>query len=77
MTTPIAKGSRFLVLAGTYRGQVASVGDGPDHLGQWSVTFEEGAPRLLRGDYLAGSAFKRLADAPAEVDPLVVEIDRR
>ena len=73
MTAPIGKGARFLVLTGPLRGQVGIVhglGNVPD---SWCVHFDEGFFYYLTST-LEGPSFKRLPDAPAEVDPIVAEV---
>jgi hypothetical protein len=72
--SPIGKGSRFLVLSGDYRGRegviVAPVADSP---GLWWLSLE-GAEIVIEQSDADGPGFKRLADAPAEVDPLFAEL---
>jgi hypothetical protein len=76
--TPIGKGSRFLVLSGDYRGREGTVGDVVrDCPGLWWLDLGEGAEIVISQDEADGPRFKRLGDAPAEVDPLFVEIEAK
>jgi len=71
--TPIGKDARFLVLTGPLRGQEGTLTHEVSG-GWWRLTCEGGE---VNGgaDVFEGPGFKRLADAPAEVDPLFVEIE--
>lgn len=73
--TPIGKGARFLVMGGDYRGRegviVAPVADSP---GLWWLNVE-GSEIVFEQSDADGPNFKRLPDAPAEVDALYAEID--
>lgn len=76
--TPIGKGSRFLVLSGDLRGREGTV-TGPDinaPLGAqaWLLKFEGPNEGPWSTAALEGPAFKRLPDAPAEIDPLFAEL---
>ncbi len=70
--TPIGKGSRFLVLTGPLIGQEGTVRD--LSAAGWPLSFDEGKTHYYSTAALEGPGFKRLADAPAEIDPLFAEI---
>jgi hypothetical protein len=71
--SPIGKGSRFLVLRGPLRGQ-EGVAHEMTGAASWPVMFDEGKVFYFDVATLEGPGFKRLADAPAEVDPLYIEL---
>jgi hypothetical protein len=71
--SPIGKGSRFLVLRGPLRGQ-EGVAHEMTGAASWPVMFDEGKVFYFDVATLEGPGFKRLADAPAEVDPLFAEL---
>ena len=75
MSAPIGKGSRFLVLSGKHRLQEVTVTDGPTGSGGCIVRVGQTDGFGADIDALSGPNFKRLADAPPEVDPLLAEID--
>ena len=76
--TPVAKGARYRVLTGERRGLEGVVAGNccdDDSCGWWLLTCGEGVVLNIHASDLDGSAFQRLSDAPAEVDPLFAEID--
>ena len=72
---PIGKGSRFRVLTGALRGREATVLSATDDGQRWRVVLDEYQPYLLLYTAeLEETVFQRLADAPAEVDPIFAEL---
>lgn len=73
--TPIDKGSRLLVLAGKYIGREGVIAS-PVRTrgGWWKVDIGEGEIIEISPNDIEAGHVKRLADAPAEVDPLFVEL---
>ncbi len=74
--TRIGKGARFLVLSGEWRGREGTITGGVERCHDlWWLDLGEGATMLFEQSDADGPGFKRLADAPAEVDPLFAEIE--
>lgn len=69
----IGKGSRFLSLTGPLRGQEGTAHELADG-GSWPLMFDAGKVFYFDVATLEGPSFRRLADGPAEADPLLVEL---
>jgi hypothetical protein len=77
VSAPIGKGSRLLVLSGIYRGREGVIAsEVRTRGGWWKVDIGEGEIIEVSPNDIEAGLVKRLADTPAEVDPLFVEIAR-